>query len=67
MPLRVREITERLRKCAVGDCAGCPNRFVDNYQAGCGKLLSDAALLLEVFYPTGPSPDDLILKREVMG
>lgn len=44
------EIIERLRKCAVGDCVGCPNRYVDDYQAGCGKLLSDAALLLSASY-----------------
>lgn len=67
MPLRVKEITERLQKCAVGDCTGCPNRYVDDYQAGCGKLLSDAALLLSVFYPSGPEPDELMLKCEVMG
>lgn len=67
MPLRVREIRDRLQKCAVGDCVGCPNRYVDDYQAGCGKLLSDAALLLDLFYPTGPTPDELMLKREVMG
>ena len=67
MPLRVREITERLQKCAVGDCTGCPNRYVDDYQAGCGKLLSDAALLLEVFYTTGQSLDDLMMKGGLMG
>lgn len=67
MPLRVRVIADRLGKCAVGDCTGCPNRYVDDYQAGCGKLLSDAALLLEVLSPTGPTSDELMLKGEVMG
>lgn len=67
MPLRVREITERLQKSAVGDCTGCPNRYVDDYQAGCGKLLNDAALLLEVFYSTCQSLDDLMMKGGIMG
>lgn len=45
------EITELLKKCSVGNCEGCPYRYVDDYQAGCGRLLADAALLLSVVYP----------------
>ena len=45
------EIVKLLRKCSVGNCEGCPYRYVDDYQAGCGRLLADAALLLSVVYP----------------
>lgn len=46
------EITAQMRKCSVGDCEGCPYRYVDDYEAGCGRLLADAALLLSVVYPS---------------
>ena len=44
------EIAAQLRKCSVGDCDGCPYRYVDDYEAGCGRLLADAALLLSVVF-----------------
>ena len=57
------EISERLRKCANSDCEGCPYRYVDDYAAGCGKLLSDAALLLAVLLPRDEKNLDLIIDR----
>lgn len=50
---KTEEIIHWLRQCShegPGHCVGCPyNR--DPYEEGCGKLLSDAALLLETSYP----------------
>ena len=46
------EIIELLRRCGKNGhvCEGCPYHYVDDYEAGCGKLLSDAALLLSAAY-----------------
>lgn len=48
--MTIDEIIERLQKCAVGNCEGCPNRYVDDYAEGCGELLLVAAMLLTVAY-----------------
>lgn len=59
------EIAERLRRCAKSDCKGCPYRYVDDYYAGCGKLLSDAALLLAVLLPEAEKIEAIIDRGEV--
>lgn len=59
------EIAARLRKCSVGDCAGCPYRYVDDYSAGCGRLLADAALLLSVVFPCSNAFDLTFDGKEV--
>lgn len=46
---KTEELIYWLRQCShegPGHCTGCPYNK-DPYEAGCGKLLSDAALLLE--------------------
>ena len=60
------EICERLRRCSKSDCEGCPYRYVDDYDAGCGKLLSDAALLLAVLIPSAEKNLDVIIERRVV-
>lgn len=60
------EITDRLRRCAKSDCEGCPYRYTDDYDAGCGKLLSDAALLLAVLLPSAEMDLDAIIERRVV-
>lgn len=57
------EISERLRRCANSDCEGCPYRYVDDYDAGCGKLLSDASLLLALLLPGADMHFDAIIER----
>lgn len=57
--MTIDEIIERLQKCAVGNCEGCPNRYVDNRDVPTDmlittqkdvKLLLVAAMLLTVAY-----------------
>lgn len=49
--MKAKEVMEWLNKCGsqeTADCEHCPyNR--DPYEEGCGKLLTDAAVLLAVF------------------
>ena len=48
-----REVIKWLRVCChdgiIEECKQCPYNK-DDYEAGCGKLLSDAALLLSAAY-----------------
>ena len=52
---KVKEIIHILRECSKDGpcelCKTCPYN-TEPYSTGCGKLLSDAALLLEVAYTT---------------
>lgn len=66
------EIIKWLQICAtdghVEECKRCPYNK-DDYEVGCGKLLSDAALLLSAAYPEPPKsvvigPNGIEVKRE---
>lgn len=52
--MEAREVIKWLNICATDchaeECKKCPYKK-DDYEAGCGKLLSDAALLLDAAYP----------------
>lgn len=50
--MTIQKIIELLRRCSKNGntCEGCPYRYVEDHEAGCGKLLSDAALLLTAAY-----------------
>lgn len=52
-----REIIKWLNICCkdghLPECKECPYNK-DDYEVGCGKLLSDAALLLNAAYPEPP-------------
>lgn len=54
------EIIKWLRICATNchaeECKHCPY-YKDDYEAGCGKLLADAALLLSAVYEQRRHPD----------
>lgn len=56
-----KEVIKWLRACSQDgphNCAECPYNK-DPYELGCGKLLSDAALLLQAVYESqfGPAVD----------
>ena len=60
-----KEVIRWLRECSkdgAHDCENCPYNK-EAYEAGCGKLLSDAALLLEAA-GLGRAPESLTISAD---